>query len=69
MQSEQPECPFENNVFHPDERPIEVSLSDCPYGDITHVEDEDGRIYCNACWDAKAPEWKGHDDTDTIIGA
>ena len=53
MQSEQLELPFEDNVHQP-----------CPYGDPGHVEDEEGRIYCNACWDAKAPEWKGYDDTD-----
>ena len=52
MQSEQLELPFEDNSYH------EL----CPYGNKAHVEDEEGCIYCDACWDAKMPEWKGYDN-------
>ena len=32
---------------------------ECPYSDLNHCEDEEGRIYCDACHDAKMPEWEG----------
>ena len=39
----------------------------CPYGDPDHTEDENGRVYCNACWDVKVNAWEGYGDPDETL--
>ena len=38
---------------------MQSEQAECPYSDLNHCEDEEGRIYCDACHDAKMPEWEG----------
>jgi len=41
---------------------MQSELAECPFGNPQHCEDEEGIVYCDACWDAMMPDWKGYDD-------